>query len=91
MTAPDLSAAAGKRGKSSAGKRTHRELRSPRRDPRFVVIGFDDDRARLQCPHDVDDQPGRNDTHAVLARGHRGAGLDGEIEVGAGDVQLIAG
>src|SRR5581483_903629 len=45
----------------------------------------------VEASHDVGRQPGGNDTNTRVAIGDRHLHLNGDVEIGAGQVQLVAG
>ena len=59
----------GSRGNSSAGISRTANCERPDGDARLVVVDLDADRAGLERPHDVGDEPGRHDRDAVLVAG----------------------
>src|SRR5690606_14171490 len=59
-------------------------------DAGLVVVDLDGDGTRREGPDDVGEQLGRHHGSAVPVSADRGAHRDGEVEVAAGDLQLVA-
>jgi hypothetical protein len=68
----------------------HGELAATGGDLGFTGLEAEGDGARLQGPHDVGAQPGRDDTHTVADAADRGLDLHGQVEIGSGQVQHVA-
>ena len=80
----------GHTGEVIGGDQPQRELRPPGADLGGVVDDLDLDRTRLERPHDVVEQPGRDHRHPVPRAGHRHGHRDRQLEVGAAEEQLVA-
>ena len=72
-------------------QRLERELGTARGDAGGVVGGLELDRAGLEGPDDVVDQPAGHHGDAVGETRHGDAHRHGELEIGAREGQLVAG
>ena len=66
------------------------EGRTCRGNGDVVAVVGERHRTRLQPPHDVGGEPGRNDTTSVVDPDHLVGHLDREVEVGSGHAQRVA-
>ena len=73
------------------GEHAQAELRPAGGDPGLVVGHLDLTLPAGQGAHDVGRQPAREDDDAVAVAGHRDLDRDRQLEVGAGEAQLVAG
>ena len=60
-------------------------------DPNLVVVGFECDCALGKIPNDLGQQFGGDQHRSITSTGHRCCGDDGEIQIAAGDTQLVSG
>ena len=72
------------------GNHVDRELRAAPGDRRLVGLDGDVDRPGLEGANDVGQQAGGNHGHTVVATGHLDLGGDGEVEIGSGDLEMVA-
>ena len=77
-------------GELRGGDGAHRELAAAGGDRGLVVVDRHLDPTRLQDPHDLAGQLGRQHGDAVGVAGHLDRGGDGQVEVAAGEAQLGA-